>query len=506
MVVIPFKLNNKVVNSRLLQYQRKILETFFMVKIIIGFDPKIHTRKNLLLIFKNTNCKLVPVSSNLVDKIWHRKKNRKINKFYALPQRAIGQNYRSKINNLINILKTKKVNLQFISSGENIAWLLNIRGRDSFFSPIPNCYLVIDTNKRIFCFCDLKKIEISLKKNYKIINFIDLKFLDLFLLKIHDKKILIDSNTCSIYFENILKRNNKIIEYTDPINLMKSVKSKKEIKNTINSHIIDGAALTKFLFWIKKNYKKSVDEIFAQEKLLSFRKRNTSFRFPSFPTISSSGPNGAIIHYKATPKSNRLLKSGDIYLVDSGGQYNYGTTDVTRTISLDNNNKKIKEIFTRVLKGHIAVANFKIRKNTFGEHIDFAARKYLKQINLDYSHGTGHGVGYFLNVHEGPQAISKKNRVKLMEGMILSNEPGYYEKGKFGIRIENLIRVKKSKKNLIFDNLTLAPIDKSLIDLNFLEKSEVNWINNYHNEVFKKLKKFMNKSELKDLRSACSKI
>ena len=147
--------------------------------------------------------------------------------------------------------------------------------------------------------------------------------------------------------------------------------------------------------------------------MLSFRKRNTSFRFPSFPTISSSGPNGAIVHYKATPKSNRLLKSGDIYLVDSGGQYNYGTTDVTRTISLDNNNKKIKEIFTRVLKGHIAVANFKIRKNTFGEHIDFAARKYLKQINLDYSHGTGHGVGYFLNVHEGPQAISKKIELNL---------------------------------------------------------------------------------------------
>ncbi len=485
---------------------KNLRNIFHGKKIIIGFDPKIHTRINLLLIFKNTNCKLVPVSSNLVDKIWHRKKNRKINKFYALPQRATGQYYRSKINNLINILKTKKINLQFISSGENIAWLLNIRGRDSIFSPIPNCYLIIDTNKRIFCFCDLKKIKISLKKNYKIINFIDLKYLDLFLLKIHDKKILIDSNTCSIYFENILKKNNKIIEYTDPINLMKSIKSKKEIKNTINTHILDGAALTKFLFWIKKNYKKSIDEIFAQEKLLRFRKRNTSFRFPSFPTISSSGPNGAIVHYKATPKSNRLLKSGDIYLVDSGGQYNYGTTDVTRTISLDNNNKKIKEIFTRVLKGHIAVANFKIRKNTFGEHIDFAARKYLKQIDLDYSHGTGHGVGYFLNVHEGPQAISKKNRVKLMEGMILSNEPGYYEKGKFGIRIENLIRVKKSKKNLIFDNLTLAPIDKSLIDLNFLEKSEINWINNYHNKVFKKLKKFMNKSELEDLRLACSKI
>jgi Xaa-Pro aminopeptidase len=288
---------------------------------------------------------------------------------------------------------------------------------------------------------------------------------------------------------------------------LKSIKSKIEIKNSIKSHIQDGAALTKFLIWIKKNYiKYNVNEISAQEKLLQFRKQNKDFKFLSFPTISGSGPHGAIIHYKASKESNRKLKKGDIYLVDSGGQYNFGTTDVTRTISLDNNSQKIKNIFTRVLKGHIAVASYKLKKNTCGAEIDDLARKPLKEINLDYAHGTGHGVGYFLNVHEGPHAISKNNKVKFREGMIVSNEPGYYENGKFGIRIENLVRVKKNKKGYFFDNLTMAPIDKSLIDKNILKINEINWLNNYHKNVFKNLKKYMNASQLNGLKQACSKI
>ena len=207
-----------------------------------------------------------------------------------------------------------------------------------------------------------------------------------------------------------------------------------------------------------------------------------------------------------TEKTNRRLKKGDIYLVDSGGQYEFGTTDVTRTISLENNDKRIKNIFTRVLKGHIAVANYKLKKNTSGSQIDIAARKYLKQVGLDYSHGTGHGVGYFLNVHEGPQGITKKNNVKLKAGMVLSNEPGYYEKDKFGIRIENLIYVKKNKKYLCFENLTMAPIEKDLIEKKMLNNDEIKWINNYHKKVYKNLKKFFIKEDAKQLISACSAI
>ena len=251
--------------------------------------------------------------------------------------------------------------------------------------------------------------------------------------------------------KKIILQNNKILNFNDLIYNLKAIKSENEIRNIKKAHIYDGAALTKYLFWVKKNfYKKKITEISASKKLYNFRKKNKKFKFSSFPTISGCGPNGAIIHYQATKKTNRTLRSGDIYLVDSGGQYEFGTTDVTRTISLKNNDKRIKKIFTRVLKGHIAVANYKLKKNSSGSIIDSKARKFLKQIGLDYSHGTGHGVGYFLNVHEGPHAISKNNYVKFQKGMILSNEPGYYEKNKFGIRIENLIFVKKGKGKKIF--------------------------------------------------------
>ena len=237
--------------------------------------------------------------------------------------------------------------------------------------------------------------------------------------------------------------------------------------------------------------------------MLKFRKKSKNFKFSSFPTISGTGPNGAIIHYRATNETNKILKKGDIYLVDSGGQYEFGTTDVTRTISLNNSSERIKNIFTRVLKGHIAVSNFKFNKNTSGSKIDHKARKYLKQIGLDYSHGTGHGVGYFLNVHEGPQAISKNNKIKFQKGMVVSNEPGYYEKGKFGIRIENLVYVKKVKNKKYFEDLTMAPIDKELINRTMLSSNERKWLNNYHRKVYENLKSGMNGDDLLDLKLAC---
>ena len=309
-------------------------------RLKIGFDPKLHTQKTLKIFFNKTNCKLTPINQNLIGQLWKRKNENKPKKFYVLPKKATDQNYKIKINKLIKVLLRKKVDFQFISASENIAWLLNIRGHDSEFAPIPNAYLALDSNKKINFFCNLKKIDNNFKKKFKDIRFTDIRYTNLFLSKIKNKKILIDSSSCSIYFEDILKRNNKITNFLDPIYYLKSIKSKIEIKNTIKSHIYDGAALTKFLFWIKKNYKKqNVNEVSAQEKLLQFRKKNKDFKFLSFPTISGSGPNAAIIHYKASSESNRKLKKGDIYLVDSGGQYKFGTTDVTRTISLNSENK-----------------------------------------------------------------------------------------------------------------------------------------------------------------------
>ena len=476
-------------------------------QLTIGFDSKLHTELSLIRLFKKSNCKLIPLNENLIDKIWVRKKLKKYNKFYKLNDKDSGQSSKNKINKLRTILNKNKINLQFISASENIAWLLNLRGSDSEFSPITNGYLILSNKKKIYFFCDLKKIDKKLKNNLQSITIINIKYIENFIRKIKNKTIQLDSASCSIYFRNILIKNNVIIKKVDPIYLLKSIKNKVEIKNIIKTHIYDGVALTKFLFWLKNNFKnKTISEVNAQEKLLKFRKKNKAFKSLSFPTISGSGPNAAIIHYKANKKSNRVLKEGDIYLVDSGGQYNFGTTDVTRTISLNNNQPRIKNIYTRVLKGHIAVSNYKLNKNTCGEQIDVVARKSLKQINLDYNHGTGHGVGYFLNVHEGPHAISKGNKVKFKEGMIVSNEPGYYERGKFGIRIENLITVIKEKNNFKFFNLTLAPIDKALIEKKLLTRSEIDWLNNYHHKVFNSLKKFMNKFELIDLKNSCSNI
>ena len=494
-------------NFKIITFPNQIPKDIFKnKKITLGFDPKIITKRFIIKFFKDTNIKFLPLKFNLIDKIWKRDQKTKTKKFYVLPKNSVGENYNSKINRVVSNLKNKKVDYQFISASENNAWLLNIRGNDTHYSPIPHCYILISKNKDITLLCDLKKISEDIKK-IKNVKFIDIKLTEEILYKIKGKNFIIDRETCSIFFENIITRNNTILNFDDPIYYFKAIKNKKEIANIKKAHIDDGVALSKYLFWLSKNFlKKKITEISASQKLLNFRKKNKNFLFSSFPTISGTGPNGAIIHYKASKETNRQLKKGDIYLVDSGGQYKYGTTDVTRTISLKNSEKKIKNIFTRVLKGHIAVTNCILNKKTSGSLVDIEARKYLKQINLDYAHGTGHGVGYFLNVHEGPQSISKSSKAPFIEGMIVSNEPGYYEKNKFGIRIENLIYVKKMKKNKIFENLTMVPIDKNLINSELLTSNEKKWLNTYHRKVFNNLKSKMNKLELIDLKKACSAV
>ena len=449
-------------------------------RLIIGFDPKLFTRKSLSFFFGKSSSIYKPLNSNLIDKIWKRETKNNKNKFFLLPSKSVSEKYQSKIKKIVSFLKKNKSDFLFITASENNAWLLNIRGYDTKFTPIPYSYILIDKNKNIKFFCDLKKIPKYLRGHFNKTKFLDIKSCAKFLAKIKKKQFIIDRDTCSHYFENVIIKNNNILNFHDPIYFFKAIKGEREIDNIKKAHIDDGVALTKYLFWLKKNF---------------YQK-----------TISGSGPNGAIIHYKATRQTDRKLKKGDIYLVDSGGQYEFGTTDVTRTISLNNTNKRIKDIFTRVLKGHIAVANFKIKKNTTGSEIDIKARKYLKQIGLNYAHGTGHGVGFFLNVHEGPQAISKKNKVNFQKGMIVSNEPGYYEKNKFGIRIENLIYVKENKKIMTFENLTMAPIDKDLIIQENLNLDEKNWLNNYHKTVFENLRKSMNKTEALELKKACSAI
>ena len=483
------------------KFPKEVLRT--KKKLKIGFDPKLHNENQLNFLFNIKNIVLKPISENLIDSIWSGRPKDLAKPFFSLSKKEAGQNTQAKINKVRNFLLKNKAEYLFVTAPENIAWILNIRGYDSEFSPIPNARLLINSKGNIDFFSQSRKF-IKIKKNFsKKIKFHHDNKIERKLRKLCKNNIWLDSLSCSIYYKILIAKNNRIIQKIDPIYFFKSIKNPTEIKNMKKSHMIDGIALTKFLFWLKKNFrKKKITEISAQEKLENFRKMNKSYRFPSFNTISGSGPNSAIIHYRASTQSNRTLKKGDLYLVDSGGQYSFGTTDVTRTISLDNNSKFIREIYTRVLKGHIAVSNYKITKSSIGSDIDQGARKSLKKIGLDYPHGTGHGVGYFLNVHEGPQSISKKNKVNLKAGMIVSNEPGYYKEGYFGIRIENLIYIKKNK----FEELTMAPMEKDLIKKKMLNKKEIAWLNNYHVKVKNNLFKFMNFEDKANLIKACSPI
>ena len=356
--------------------------------------------------------------------------------------------------------------------------------------------------KKIFFIAEEKKVKrlIKEKKIFKQ-QIIEPKNFENFIKKVKKGKIIIDKNSCSIYNENLIRRNLEIKSNEDPIYFLKSLKTPNEINSMIDAHVSDGVALTKFLYWIKNVNKRKISEYDAQNKLEFFRKKNKKYLYPSFNTIAGSGKNGAIVHYRANKKSAKKIDKKDIFLCDSGGQYKYGTTDVTRTICFSKPKQKIKNVFTKVLKGHISVISADLKRNFNGKLIDVLARKSLIKSGLNYEHGTGHGVGFFLNVHEGPHAISKFNTIKIREGMIVSNEPGYYKKGEFGIRIENLIYVKKDNNKLNFENLTLVPIEKDLINYRMLDDKEKNYMFKYHLTVYSKLSRFLNSKERKWLAS-----
>ena len=480
-------------NFKIVDYT-KLYNVNLFKNLNLGIDPTLITSlqiKNFFL--KNNKIKLI--EKNLVDNIFNSKK-KSSKPFYSLDKKITGESHLKKIDKIGKFLKDNRCDYLLITAPENIAWLLNIRGYDNPNSPIPNAHLLINKKKDIFLIVDKKKsINLLREKKLKKNQIIQPQHITNFLYKLNKGKIILDIKTCSIHIEKILIKRFKIIKKEDPIYLLKSIKNSTEIKNMIKTHIIDGVALTKFIYWIKKINKKRITEVDAQNKLEKFRKLCPEYLFPSFETIAGSGKNGAIIHYRATKNNAKFINKNEIFLCDSGGQYKYGTTDVTRTITFSKQNSRIKNIFTKVLKGHIAVAEINLNKKKYGKLIDIEARKFLNSSGLNYNHGTGHGVGFFLNVHEGPQSISKFNSVRIKEGMILSNEPGFYQKGKFGIRIENLVYALKIGNKLLFKNLTLAPIEKDLINFEYLTKKEKNYLFKYHLEVYSKLSPFLNKKE-----------
>jgi Xaa-Pro aminopeptidase len=478
-------------------------------KITLGFDPKLFTSSTLKNIISNSLIKPKPINNNLIDIIWKNKKKINNNKFYILEEKYHGENYLNKISRVCKFLKLKDIHYLLTTATENISWLLNIRGSDALYSPLTNGKILFNKNSKIIFFTNIKKITPQIKKAFKKkVIFIKEELFVNYLRKIKNSKILIDKKTCSFYYEKNIHSSNKLIDIEDPIYLLKAIKNKTEISNTKIAHLFDGIALTKFIFWLKNNYKKTkITEISAQNKLENYKKQNKGFLYPSFSTISGFAANGAIVHYRSSHKTSKTIKGNNLYLLDSGSQYFYGTTDVTRTIAIGKISNFKKKIYSNVLKGHIAVALYKINKSTLGKHIDRVARAPLLKLSHNYSHGTGHGVGYFLNVHEGPQGLSPFNNHKILPGMILSNEPGFYKENDFGIRIENLIYCEKINGNHSkFVNLTMVPIDKDCINKKLLNKNEINWINNYHQKIFYILKPFMNNTELKLLTEACSAI
>ena len=465
----------------------------------LGYDPSLFTKNTLKKYFSNNN--VVAINNNLIDQIFKFNKI-KTKPFFSLNKKVVGESHHSKISKVVKFIKSNNADYLFVSAPENVAWLLNIRGYDSPISPIPNARLIINKNKKIYLITEKSKAKTIIKEkkiNSKYI--IDENNLSNLFYQLEEGTFIIDNKSCSTLYENIIKKRFKLLRIDDPIYKLKSIKNEHEIKHMIEAHKKDGLALTKFIYWIKNINKKTITEVQAQNRLERFRKLNRAYLFPSFNTIAGAGANGAIVHYRAKPKNTKKIKKQDLLLVDSGGQYKYGTTDVTRTICFSRQKKSVVNAYTNVLKGHIAVIQTNLNKINTGKKIDIRARKFLKKAGLDYAHGTGHGVGFFLNVHEGPQSISKHNSIKLTKGMILSNEPGFYKKGHFGIRIENLVYVKKLKKKLLFDNFTLAPIEKDLINYKLLNKTEKDYLFRYHLKIYSEYSSSLNKNERRWLAS-----
>ncbi len=475
------------------------------VKILI--DSKINSFffiNKLDLLCTSIQSKLFIRDDVFIDELWKRNIPIKENSVYFLPKKFTGLSFYEKLNKIQ--FGSYEANLFLITSSESVTWLLNLRGNDLDYTPIVFSYLLINKNKRHTLFINEKKIQkyvkVKLEKNY------NLEILPLDRLKqklfteAKNKTIMLPKNT-PYFFYNVLKKfKTKIIFGQDLCLPHRSIKNHIELKNIKECHVSDAISLVRFFYWLEKqSISKKLNEVYVSKKLEEFRKKNKNFISSSFPTISAFGENGAIIHYCPQEKKSKSFKEGQLYLCDSGGQYLYGTTDVTRTVLIGNKTKYLKEFqenYTRVLIGHINLTSLKFPLDTKGFHIDSIARIALWESFKDYAHGTGHGVGSFLGVHEGPQSISKvTNDTSLKPGMIVSIEPGYYKEKKYGIRLENLVVIKRTihKKFLMFEPLTLVPFQKKLINKKIMNLNQILWLNNYHKFVYNTLKKFLSKSE-----------
>ena len=439
----------------------------------IGFDSKLHSINSIQEYQKHFGKNLIELDKNPIDKIWINRIQLQRSKVFKHSLKYCGLSSQEKIKNIVNTFD-KNTDALILTNPTSICWLFNIRASDIKYSPLSLTFAIIHRNKETEFFHH--NLPTTLNHNIK--------------------NIQTDFNQTNYWLYSILKKQKITITHkTDPCLIQKAIKNKIEIQNTIKIHQIDGLAVTKFLFWIQTSTQQ-IDEITATNKLLEFRQSNKKFLYPSFTTIAGFKSNGAIIHYNTNKRTNKIIQGNSLFLIDSGGQYKGGTTDITRTIAIGKPTKEMIENFTRVLKGHITLALAKFPQGTTGNNLDSLARYHLWQQELDYEHGTGHGVGSFSSVHESPPSISRNDNTILQEGMILSNEPGYYKTGKYGIRIENLMLITNTKNQFLqFQTISLAPLDFKLINFSMLTYPEKKWLKDYHQKVYDQLKYGLNNKE-----------
>lgn len=479
----------------------------------IGYDPQLMSERDIKP-FIDQSIQLVPVERNPIDNLWTDQPDLPLHPIFPHPIQYSGQSNSEKIALLTQKMKAMDQHAFIFCDPASICWLLNIRGSDIPYTPIPLVFAILHANGQVFLYANEKQI-LPETRGYlgSHVNFHHRENLLEDLKLFRNQRIALDPVQTPLWFLQILEKvNAHIIRQANPCLLLKSCKNETEQTGAKKAHLRDGIAMCRFLAWLEKNGI-GLSEIEVAQRLNQFRQETGGdfYREESFPAISSVGSNAAIIHYQPSSQNNAILQENQIYLIDSGGQYLDGTTDITRTIWLGKTKapQEVTDAATCVLKGHIAIDSAIFPEGTNGSRLDSFARRALWTKGLDFDHGTGHGVGSFLSVHEGPCRISSRaGDVPLQKGMILSNEPGYYCPNHFGIRLENLLLVKQAQypKFLSFETLTLVPFDQKIIDPSALNDEERNWLNCYHERIYKEISPYLNAFEVEWLKQACSSI
>ena len=481
----------------------------------LGYDPWLHTTEQVERLRKAcvaTGAELIAVDVNPIDALWRNRPTPPAGTVALRDIKFAGESAQEKLKRIRAELKKLRAGTLLVSDPQNVAWTFNIRGADVAHTPVALAFATIPSEGRPALYIDGAKLTNTVR--HALEEFADIRPPDELihdLGKLKDQVVRVDQASAADAFTRVLvDRGAKSQRGPDPIALMKATKNHAEIVGSRNAHRRDGAAVTRFLAWFDKEVPSGkLSEIDAVAALESFRRDTGALKDISFPTIAGAGPNGAIVHYRVTRASNRRIGSDELFLIDSGAQYEDGTTDITRTVVVGTPSEEMRDRFTRVLKGHIAIATAVFPENTTGAQLDPLARTALWQAGLDFDHGTGHGVGSYLSVHEGPARISKLGTVALRRSMILSNEPGYYKTAAYGIRIENLVLVIAAPEPVgaekplnAFETLTLAPIDRRLIETEMLSGKERAWLDGYHARVHEVLSPLLDASTRKWLDAA----